>query len=705
MYLPPELLAHIASFLDAESCFTCVSVCRQWNQFFAPYLWHTVKISEQPWSRLFSVRSSSSSQSRPPSQQQQQLISCLIKNYGRYIRVLEMDTAWLLWGAMIGRVNGLLSLTFSRPSPSLARSDLVFEGCQIADSETVPYSIFDVQPKDYSSPDFKMTLACWYMVLNNRDLQHIAFQQQHQGLGDVPLKIQKDGDHVYQLTPAGRSFLINLLSPLSDLRYIEIGQNADDFLLASLAEHFPMVTSFVHLGTMACDPSVLPRFSCRHSSLQSLSFKMSDFLSIDAEQLRWIVTAFPGLQHLSVPGYFSGALLGSLGWDDIDNCSIRTLSVSDFAYTAMEADLSVFEKARITFRAVKELKRTGEEYEMFGDLFRILRFFPCLEQFEFARDAVFFDPLVGGSIGGCGGIGAGFVDGRDSVYRFETLALGYEARLSLDAIEQLTSQSPFLTRVALQDIHPSVVRALAYSCQALEFVHFNTDETCSLELNTLLVHCPGLKECTGRGHVVFTTDILRSPHWTCLSLQKLDITIVDVPRRKGEKARLLEKARKRIRRVRGQHGVVHDMDLDIPEQQQQSAMEPQQNSQLCQRKVFSKLARLTQLEEIDFRYRPSEGPEEAYEGVWEEEKIEVEEQGMDEGETGTDVCEQYWDSLDFTLEAGLEQLGILNHLRMIAVGVDGGAKFGQREREWVWERWSMREKVEEEGVFCVEDLL
>ncbi|KAF9139623.1 hypothetical protein BGX30_007677 [Mortierella sp. GBA39] len=625
MYLPPELLAHIASFLDAESCLACVSVCRQWNQFFAPYLWHTVKISEQPWARLFSVpypsSSSSSSSPRPPGKEQQQLISCLVKKYGRYIRVLEMDTAWLLWGAMIGRVNGLLSLTFRRPSPALARSNFGFEGCQVhvESSEAVPYSVFDVEPKDYASPNFKMTLACWHMVLHNRDLQHIAFQQQHQGLGDVPLKIQEDGDHVYGLTPAGKSFLINLLSRLPDLRHVEIGQNADDFLLVSLAEYFPMVTSFVHLGTMAFDPSVLPRLPGRHPSLQSLSFKMSDFLSIEAEQLRWIVTAFPGLQHLSVPGYFSGALLGSLGWNDIDNCSIQTLSVSDFAYTAMEADLSVFEKAKITFRAVKELKRTGEEYELFGDLFRILRFFPCLERLEFARDAEFSDPLVGGSIGGCGGgMDGGFVDDRDSVYRFKTLALGYEARLSLDAIEQLTSESPYLTRVTLQDIHPAVVRALAYSCQALEYVHFNTDESCSLELNTLL----------------------------------------------------------------------------------QSTQEPQSKSQLCQRKVFSKLARLTQLEEVDFRYRPSEGRGEADERVWDDE----ERMDEDETDTETDVCEQYWASLEFTLEAGLEQLGVLEHLRMIAFGVEDG-KFGQRERDWVRELWCMREMGGEKGVFCAVDLM
>ncbi|KAG9066994.1 hypothetical protein KI688_012906 [Linnemannia hyalina] len=706
MYLPPELLAHIASFLDAESCLACVSVCRQWNQFFAPYLWHTVKISEQPWARLFSVpypsSSSSSSSPRPPGKEQQQLISCLVKKYARYIRVLEMDTAWLLWGAMIGRVNGLLSLTFRRPSPELARSNLGFEGCQVhvESSEAVPYSVFDVEPKDYASPNFKMTLACWHMVLHNRDLQHIAFQQQHQGLGDVPLKVQEDGDHVYGLTPAGKSFLINLLSRLPDLRHVEIGQNADDFLLVSLAEHFPMVTSFVHLGTMAFDPSVLPRLPGRHPSLQSLSFKMSDFLSIEAEQLRWIVTAFPGLQHLSVPGYFSGALLGSLGWNDIDNCSIQTLSVSDFAYTAMEADLSVFEKAKITFRAVKELKRTGEEYELFGDLFRILRFFPCLERLEFARDAEFSDPLVGGSIGDCGGgMGGGFVDDRDSVYRFKTLALGYEARLSLDAIAQLTSESPYLTRVTLQDIHPAVVRTLAYSCQALEYVHFNTDESCSLELNTLLVHCRRLKECTGRGHVVFATDILRSQHWTCLGLQKLDITIVDVPRAKGEEVRLLERTQKRIRRARGQHGVVHDMILDTSVEQQ-STQESQPKSQLCQRKVFSKLARLTQLEEVDFRYRPSEGRDEADEGVWDGE----ERMDEDETDTETDVSEQYWASLEFTLEAGLEQLGVLEHLRMIAFGVEDG-KFGQRERDWVRELWCMNEIGGEKGVFCAVDLM
>lgn len=711
MYLPPEILSHIASFLDAESCLASASVSRQWSQFFAPYLWHNVKISEQPWSRLFSLPRSSSS----PSQQQQQLVSCLIKKYGRYIRVMEMDTAWLLWGSMIGCVNGLLSLTFRcLSSLSLARSDLVFEGYHdIISSEAIPYSVFDVEPKNYSSPEFKMTLACWHMVLNNRDLQNIAFPQQQQqqhhhkgGLGDhVPLKIQEEDDHVYGLTPAGKSFLINLLSRLPDLRHMEIGQNADDFLLASLAEHFPRVISFVHLGTMAFDPSALPRFPGRHPSLQSLSFKMSDFLSIEAEQLRWIITAFPGLQNLSVPGYFSGALLGSLGWDDIDNCSIKALSVSDFAYTAMEADLSVFEKARITFRAVRELTRTGEEYEMFGDLFRVLRFFPCLERFEFARGAVFSDPLVGGSIGGMsdGGNGSGFVDGRGSVYRFETLALGYEARLSLDAIEQLTSESPFLTRVSFQDIHPAVVRALSYSCEALEYAYFNTDEPCSLELNSLFVNCPRLKECTGRGHVVFAVDVLRSPHWTCLGMKKLDIVVVDVPRVKGEEVRMLEKARRRMRKLGGQHHQVHDiidMEMDDSDQQQQQqssadAMENPQKSQLCQRKVFSKLARLTQLEEIDFRYRPSDGSDDVV--MWDSEE------GMDEDETEMDRYE-HWGSLDFTIEAGLDHLGVLDRLKKIAFGVDvsSGGLFGQRERDWMWERWSMREKFATTGVFCVD---
>jgi hypothetical protein len=443
---------------------------------------------------------------------------------------------------------------------------------------------------------------------------------------------------------------------------------------------------------------------------------MSDFLSIEAEQLRWIITAFPGLQHLSIPGYFSGALLGSLGWDDIDNCSIKALSVSDFAYTAMEADLSVFEKARITFRAVRELTRTGEEYEMFGDLFRILRFFPCLERFEFARGAVFSDPLVGGSIGGMGGSGGGgggggdgFVDGRGSVYRFETLDLGYEARLSLDAIEQLTSESPFLTRVNLQDIHPAVVRALSYNCEALEYVHFSTDEPCSLELNSLFVNCPRLKECTGRGHVVFTVDVLRSPHWTCLEMKKLDIVIIDVPRVKGEEVRMLEKARRRMRKLGGQHHQVHDiidMEMDVSGQQQQQlkqqkqssavTMEHPQKSQLCQRKLFSKLARLTQLEEIDFRYRPSDGSDELV--MWDTEE------GMDEEETEMDRYE-LWGSLDFSIDAGLDQLGVLDRLKRIAFGVDAagsGGLFGQRERDWMWERWSMRERFAEVGVFCVD---
>ncbi|KAG0292586.1 hypothetical protein BGZ96_003964 [Linnemannia gamsii] len=664
MYLPPEVLALVASFLDTKSCLTCMSVSRYWNQVFIPCLWHTVKFSEQPWPRLFPV---SCSTSRPPTQRQQHIVRSLTEKYGCHIRVLEMDTAWLLWGSMLGHVNSLLSMKFMRILPRFTKSNPPFEAYNIYSSDAIPYSVFDVQPSGYSSPNFKMTLACWHMVFNNKALQSLEFP--HLAYNYFPLQIQDDDkDYAYDMTPEGKMFLIDILSRLPDLRHMSIGQHSDDFLGASLAEHFPKLTSFVHMGTNAFDPSIRPQSLRRHLSLQSLRFGDSEFPFLDAEHLRWIVTAFPGLHNLSIPGHFSRVHLGSLDdWDGIDNFSIKALSMYDFSYTATEVDLSVFEKARITFHAVKELQRTCDEYDSLGDLLRILRFFPALERFEFSRGAVFTSPLTDG----------GLIAGRESGYRFRTLQLGPEETLALASKEHLMSQSPFLTRVEMHHVSPSVLLALADSCGTLEYVHISLDGPCSLELNQLLVKCSRLKECTGCYHLVSAVDILRSPNWTCLGLRELDIMVVNVPRVKGKRERKLERAKRTLEKSGGEG--MQELNQEIYEQQLH--LNPQPKSQRCQGKVFSKLARLSQLEKIDLRYRPSE-------------KQDIEE---------IYLC-THSAPLEFTLEVGFEQLGVLDHLRVIRFGV-GGGKVGQKERDWLWRRWSMKQKPGEKGVFCVEDLM
>lgn len=578
-----------------------------------------------------------------------------------------MDTAWLLWGSMLGHVNSLLSMKFMRLLPRFKKSDPPFEAYNIYSSDAIPYSVFDVQPSGYSSPNFKMTLACWHMVFNNKALRSLEFP--HLAYNHFSLQIQEDDkDYAYDMTPAGKTFLIDILSRLPDLRHMAIGQHSDDFLGANLAEHFPKLASFVHMRTNAFDPSILPQPVRRHLSLQSLRFGDSDFPSLDAEHLRWIVTAFPGLQNLSIPGHFSRVYLGSLDkWDGIDNFSIKALSMYDFSYTATEADLSVFEKARITFHRVKELQRTCDEYDSLGDLLRILRFFPALERFEFSRDAVFTSPLTDG----------GLIPGGDLAYRFRTLQLGPKETLAFESKEHLMSLSPFLTRVEMHHVFPSVLLALAESCPTLEYVHISPDGPCSLELNQLLVKCPRLKECTGRYHLMSAVDILRSPDWTCLGLRELDIMVVNVPRVKGKQERKLERVKRTLKKSGGEG--MQELNQEIYEQQ--LYLNPQPKSRRCQERVFSKFARLSQLEEIDLRYRPSE------------------KQGIEEEYLYTHSA-----PLEFTLEVGIEQLGVLDHLRVIGFGV-GGGKVGQKERDWLWRRWSMKEKLRERGVFCVEDLM
>lgn len=82
---------------------------------------------------------------------------------------------------------------------------------------------------------------------------------------------------------------------------MEAGQNSDSFLLASLAEHFPKLTSFPHTGAVLLEPYILPQRLKRYQSLQALNDRVSEILYLDAEHLRWVIKAFPGLQQPSCP--------------------------------------------------------------------------------------------------------------------------------------------------------------------------------------------------------------------------------------------------------------------------------------------------------------------------------------------------------------------------------------------------------------------
>ncbi|KAF9152561.1 hypothetical protein BG015_005082 [Linnemannia schmuckeri] len=381
-----------------------------------------------------------------------------------------------------------------------------------------------------------------------------------------------------------------------------------------------------------------------HQSFQSLIVKRPEFVNMDAQVFQWIVAVFPKLRYLNVPGYFSARSTGSLDvWDNIDNFSITKLSVLALGEWDSAADLSEFKNARIIFHGVKELHRESEEYVSFGGMFRIIRFFPALERFEFESDAAFTVRLIND----------GFVGNGDSVYGFKTLTLGPKEMLAPYVIEHLVNRPPFLTRVDLHYIDPFGFMALAESCPALEYVHFDTNEPYSLELNRLFVNCSQLKECTGGYHLVHATDILRSPHWTCLSLKKLHITIAEVPRTKGKQGWMLEKVRRKLRKAKGLD--INDLNREI--YQQRWVLDPKSKSRWCQRKVYSKPGRLNQLEEIDFRYRRS-----------------------DRCQVRTRFYARW--PLDSTLESGLEELDGLSRLEKLTFGADDD-KFGQKERDWM----------------------
>ncbi|KAF9132691.1 hypothetical protein BGW39_011554 [Mortierella sp. 14UC] len=420
------------------------------------------------------------------------------------------------------------------------------------------------------------------------------------------------------LTPGSKVFLVNTLSNLPHLRHKEIGQGAENFLLANLAEYFPNVTSFVHSGAAPFDRSILPQPPQLQKALRSLEFVWNEEANVDARELRWIVMAFPALEEL-------------------------TLTVGNKSDSDREMDLSVLQETRIIFHSVKELMRWNEDEEQVFDFTRLLCFFPALERFEFTNQAVFTDPVrdIEEAFGG-------------KFYWFKTMVLGCGAWLFSDEANQVISKAPFLTRVKLHCVFPSTLLALADNCPNLEYAHFNGDyeDSYSLELSQLF-------------------------DWTCNGLKKLDIMIGDILRVERKQEEMMEKALNKSKMNGGQG---FD-DLQEKVHQQLLSLDSQPKSRLLQEMVFSRLARLKHLEELDLRNQRMKS----------------------RGQIDMDF-HMHDGTLDFTLEAGLKELHGLSQLRRIAfsLGVD---EFGQKERDWLWERWGMQEEEGERGVFCVQELM
>ncbi|KAF9103708.1 hypothetical protein BGX29_003035 [Mortierella sp. GBA35] len=108
-------------------------------------------------------------------------------------------------------------------------------------------------------------------------------------------------------------------------------------------------------------------------------------------------------------------------------------------------------------------------------------------------------------------------------------------------IDAIFAQMTSLVHLTLVDctVDDSTLAAFARSFKNLQHIQIDLQDECSSELIGLFVGCPKLRNCLGRGLVIIANDVVNSPDWNCLGLEKLGIKIAGVPRLTKDQERLL----------------------------------------------------------------------------------------------------------------------------------------------------------------------
>ncbi|KAF9132692.1 hypothetical protein BGW39_011555 [Mortierella sp. 14UC] len=675
----PEVLDHIASFLDADSCFACISVCRQWKEVFTPHLWRSIDPDASPHCRIFSCRGNKV--------ERQRWIANLLRTYKKYIRDLTVtDAAVLLW-ALDNDVRDLRSLTMEystsifwclegltglddndRGSKRVAESAIQSHSCDTV----IPRSAFG---DDEDDEKIQLTRATWLLVSRNSGLRCLAFDfawcvdwiETH--LSDDP-----EYEALPILHPRSIGCLPEILSRLPWLRHIEIGIGADDYLLTQLATVIPNLESFIHSDLVKFDPQAIA-LQPPHRALKRLVFCSA----ISSKQLRAIVLAFPEMQHLEVRNVETEnkGNISNDGNDELEEaagaevleCSLLTaLVVNDEAINFPGIFNSLVRFPRITGLSWY-VGITGLDM-----IRQVLWIFPALQRVDTvdldSREITFGGEMIEG----------------DNVYLIQELFICnrlYQANKDMAFFTM-----PFLVVLEMHGctLDGSSLAQINKTCRALQQLWFDLDTGCSREMLDLLADGPAmLRSCRGGEHIVLAKDLIRSAEWSCTGLKELDITIAGVVRMTKNQERLVNNMRK-LDPDWFKMMALNTTDPEVEEERKQvckrmrklghqlrydevKALEQRQNSNWMQRKIYQRLGRLTQLNELSLGKVMEKC-------TWRTYSVKVPETN---------------DTPEFNLESGLAELASLAHLKELNF-FGMSHRIGEQDLEWMHNQWSVTEK-------------
>ncbi|KAG0292587.1 hypothetical protein BGZ96_003965 [Linnemannia gamsii] len=223
----------------------------------------------------------------------------------------------------------------------------------------------------------------------------------------------------------------------------------------------------------------------------------------------------------------------------------------------------------------------------------------------------------------------------------------FDPSVKMNAIYALM---PLLTRIKLKHcyIDGTTLTAFSRHFKNLEYLEFLLNESCSKELLDLLVGCPKLKNCVGKGHVVMADDIVNSPEWTCLDLERLDIVVSGVLRLTKQQEAVLYLLQEQRRPNEAQATTAEERE----------ALDHRVASYALHRKIYLRLSRHKRLRGF-------------FLGTWVyygHEKVE--------------------DCLELTLASGLDELVGLDMMEFISF-TELNHRIGEAEEIWVKERWNL----------------
>ncbi|KAG0278633.1 hypothetical protein BGZ95_003537 [Linnemannia exigua] len=680
MIVIPEILDHIAIYVDADSAIACVPVCRQWRDLFTPYLWRTVDTGASPHCQIFACGGNQ--------RQRHRWISALFQKYKRHIRNLTITNHGELLASLENDLTELHSLTLKRSIVNRvpfvdAYDDERSVDESYRDDNGFYSSVLHTRPWELAIPreafdqgysgEAALTRGSWLLVQNNLNLRRIAFDSTWGALSfkntpsffGYPSLMQSEGV----------SFLTGILSILPSLQHLEIGSHADDYLFANLATILPNLESFVYSSPTCFMPweiLILP-----HRALKRLVFKKR----ISTEQLRAIAVALPSLIQLSFPELHNREGFTNMTGNNrrdgpvmADALECKLLESLDI--TARRCDLNGVLGALIRFPRIKQLDKGVNNLHLSIRFQQVLWSFPSLLRLEcsaksmqkiiFTNYGVFEHPV------------------QELVLR----NIGFVA----NQIQSMFLRLPFLVdlEVHIYEFNGETLLELARTYRMLERLQIDLQDDCSWAMVDFLNTCPPtLKTFRGNGHIALVADVLERAEWSsCTGLEELDIEIFGIFRLTNEQEALLDNLWKldpswfeatmnaeaaMADEEAAETGAVEQALKRVVQlghtmtAAEATALQHRQMMYWTQREIYKRLGQLTQLREIDFF--PGE--------FWE----------PDGYPWMGHPC-----TLEHTLLSGISELAGLVHLEAIRFnGPDFGA--GEADLEWMMKQWSMTKSV------------